>query len=110
MCEVTTHIRGLLYKDNQETSSKIKKKHERQKEYAQQNLQNFKNHEFMFWSPVVPIGYITENLAEIETLESIINGEYKKRIKQLQNLAKETTHDARNPFFRMLQIMEHLRE
>jgi len=109
LCEVTTHIRGVLYKNNQETISRIKKKHERQKEYAKKYLTNFKNHKFMFWSPVVPVGYITEHLKGIESLESIINGEYKKRIEQLRLLAKNTTHDARNPFFRMLQIMEHMR-
>jgi hypothetical protein len=109
LCEVTTHIRGVLYKNNQETISRIKKKHERQKEYARKYLTNFKNHKFMFWSPVVPVGYITEHLEEIESLESIINAEYKKRIEQLRLLAKNTTHDARNPFFRMLQIMEHMR-
>jgi hypothetical protein len=110
LCEVTTHILGLLYKDNQETVSKIKKKHECQKEYAEKQLANFKKHVFMFWSPVVPKGYITQHLNEIESLETIINGEYKKRIEQLRLLAKDTTHDTRNPFFRMLQIMEHMRE
>lgn len=110
LCEVTTHIRGLLYKDNKETINRINKKHLRQKEYANQHLKNFQNHSFMFWSPVVPVGFITENLSEIHTLESIINGEYKRRVEELRTLAHETTHDARNPFFRMLQIMEHLRE
>ena len=109
LCEVTTHIRGVLYKNNQETINRIKKKHERQIEYANKYLKNFKNHRFMFWSPVVPIGYITDHLQEIEGLELVINGEYKKRIEQLRLLARNTTHDARNPFFRMLQIMEHLR-
>jgi hypothetical protein len=46
----------------------------------------------------------------METLESVINGEYKKCIEQLRALAKEITHDVKNPFFRMLQIMEHMRE
>ena len=110
LCEVTTHIRGVLYKNNQETVSRIKKKHKRQKEYADKQLANFKNHVFMFWSPVVPVGYITEHLNEIESLEKIINGEYRKRIEQLRLLAKNTTHDSRNPFFRMLQIIEHMRE
>ncbi len=110
LCEVTTHIRGLLYKDNQETISKIKKKHKRQKEYADKYLKNFKNHIYMFWSPVVPVGYLTKHLSEIENLEIIINGEYKNRIEELRLLAKDTTYDARNPFFRMLQIMEHMRE
>ncbi len=109
LCEVTTHIRGLLYGNNQETINRIKKKHQRQKEYAKNHLKNFKNHRFMFWSPVVPVGYVTENLQKIKTLESVINGEYKNRIEQLRSQAKKTTHDVRNPFFRMLQILEHMR-
>ena len=109
LCEVTTHIRGLLYKDNKTTIIKIKKKHERQKEYAKERLSKFTSHKYMFWSPVVPVGYITEHLNNIEDLESIINGGYKRKVEALRALAKDTTHDARNPFFRMLQIMEHLR-
>ncbi len=109
LCEVTTHIRGLSYKNNQETVKRIKKKHERQKEYASKHLTNFKKHKFMFWSPVVPVGYITEHLNQIESLEAIINGEYKRCIEQLRLLAKNTTHDVNNPFFRTLQIMEHMR-
>ena len=110
LCEVTTHIRGVLYKNNQETVKRIKQKHERQKRYATEYLSKFEQHKFMFWSPVVPVGYITKNLAEINSLELVINGEYKRRIEELQKLAKSTTHDVRNPFFRILQIMEHLRE
>ncbi|MCY4363460.1 MAG: hypothetical protein OXE42_14990 [Gammaproteobacteria bacterium] len=110
LCEVTTHIRGLLYKNNQETVNRIKKKHERQKEYASIHLTNFKKHKFMFWSPVVPVGYITEHFDQMESLEVIINGEYKRRIEELRVLAKNTTHDVNNPFFRTLQIMEHMRE
>ncbi|GAA6183783.1 hypothetical protein [Aliiglaciecola sp. NS0011-25] len=110
LCEVTTHIRGLLYKDNKQTIIKIKNKHQRQKEYAEQYLDNFTNHKFMFWSPVVPVGYLTESLSDINTLESVINGEYKRRIEALREIASNTTHDARNPFFRMLQIIGHLRE
>ena len=110
LCEVTTHIRGLLYKNNQETVKRIKKKFVRQKAYAKTYLSNFNNHKFMFWSPVVPVGFITKNLEGIEGLELIINGRYKERVEQLMLLAKNTTHDARNPFFRRLQIIEHMRE
>jgi hypothetical protein len=110
VCEVTTHIRGVLYKNNQETVERVKKKHERQKKYASENLSNFKTIKFQFWSPVVPRGYITENLEKVKGLELIINGEYKKRIIQLQEKARDTTHDAKNPIFRVLQILEHLRD
>ncbi len=110
LCEVTTHIRGLLYQNNKETVRRIASKHRRQVEYAREYLANFSNHVFMFWSPVVPEGYITRGLRGIPGLELVINGEYKRRIEMLRELAKRTTHDTRNPFFRMLQILEHLRD
>lgn len=110
ICEVTTHIRGLLYKNNRETVVRIRRKHERQRQYAGKYLSNFKTIHYQFWSPVVPKGYITEHLAEIGTLELIINGEYKKRVLALQSLAAKETHDARNPVFRVLQVLEHLRD
>ena len=31
---------------------------------------------YQFWSPVVAVGFITENLATIKSLELIINGEH----------------------------------
>lgn len=109
-CEVTTHIKGLLYVSNEETVDRIARKHRRQIEYASQYRDNFKNHKFMFWSPRVPRGYITKKLSQISTLQLIINGEYTSRVNQLRSLAKEYTHDTQNPVFRMLQILEHLNE
>jgi hypothetical protein len=108
LCEVTTHIRGTLYGDNKMTVYRIRNKHVRLKQYSAIYLKQFKC-EYMFWSPVVPIGYITNNLAKIKGLQLIINGEYKKRFEELRVLASLTTHDARNPVFRVLQIMGHLR-
>lgn len=110
LCEVTTHIRGLLYVSNEETVARVAAKNKRQKAYAAKYLLNFKNQHFQFWSPVVPVGYLTTNLEQISGLEMIINGEYKKRIEKLQELAKSETYDARNPVFRVIQILEHLRD
>lgn len=109
VCEVTTHIRGLLYVNNQETIKRLTKKHERQKAYALKYLSNFENLRFQFWSPVVPVGYMTKSLAQIEGLELVINGQYRQQVEALRSLARQTTHDARNPVFRMLQILEHMR-
>ena len=109
LCEVTTHIRGLLYKSNAETVKRIRKKHARQRDYAATHLKAFPNISFMFWSPVVPVGYITEGLSGIEGLELVINEEYARRVAELRQLARTTTHDAGNDFFRSLQILEHLR-
>jgi hypothetical protein len=64
-CEVTTHIRGLLYKNNQETIARIKRKYERQRIYAKRYKDNFENHRFMFWSPYVPRGILTKGLSKM---------------------------------------------
>lgn len=76
---------------------------------ANRYLGNFRNHRFMFWSPVVPRGYMTRALAEIEGLELVINGDYKRRVDQLRMRAKKESQDTGNPFFRALQILESLR-
>ena len=110
MCEVTTHIRGLLYKDNKTSVERIAKKHERQKEYADEHLLPiFDVIRYQFWSPVVPVGYLTTHLAEIDSLELVINTEYARRVEELQLLAKKLKNDTGNPFFRALQIIGHLR-
>ncbi len=109
LCEVTTHIRGLLCKSNAETIKRIRKKHARQRDYAAKHLKAFSSISFMFWSPVVPVGYITEGLLGIEGLELVINQEYARRVAELRQLARTAFYDAGNDFFRALQILEHLR-
>jgi len=109
LCEVTTHIRGVLYKNNITTVSKINIKYKRQKEYADKYLSDFPKRYFMFWSPVVPEGYVTKELEKIDGLELVINKKYTQCIDELRIKAKELTNDVGNPFFRMLQILEHLK-
>ena len=84
LCEVTTHLLGILYKNNKETVDRVRRKHERQRKYASDFLSTFKTHRFMFWSPVVPVGYITTNLSQIEGLELFINGRYRKSVDSLR--------------------------
>lgn len=109
LCEVTTHIRGVLYKNNITTVNKINIKYKRQKEYANKYLSDFPKRYFMFWSPVVPKGYVTKELEKIDGLELVINVKYTQCIDELRLKAKELTNDVGNPFFRMLQILEHLK-
>ena len=110
LCEVTTHVTGLLIGSNAKTVEKITAKHERQRAYAAEYLDNFTHHRFMFWSPVVPRGYLTEHLSKIDGLELIINGVYKEKVEQLRLRARAEAQDTSNPFFRSLQILEHLRD
>ncbi|MBN1584467.1 MAG: hypothetical protein JXA89_27425 [Anaerolineae bacterium] len=109
ICEVVTHLDGIKYGNNATTIERIKKKHERQRDYAREHLSDFEP-VFMLWSPVVPVGYLTEYLGAIKTLELCINGTYSECIDELRDQARSTTRDAGNPFFRALQILEHLRE
>jgi len=57
----------------------------------------------------VPVGFITTELAKFPELKLVINGEYTRRVSQLQELAGSVTYDARNPVFRLLQILANLR-
>lgn len=109
LCEVTTHIRGLQYKSNEETIARVRKKHLRQRAYAERYLASFRQREYSLWSPVVPEGALTTGLAKIQGLTLVINQEYAKRVEELRSLARENAHDSGNDFFRALQILEHLR-
>jgi hypothetical protein len=112
ICEVVTHILGLLYGSSREaTVQRIQEKYDRQKEYASERLRQFRsNQHFMLWSPVVHEGYVSEKLSQIEGLELVINEEYAKRIKKLQQLAESASHNEGNPAFRLLQILGHMRK
>ena len=110
ICEVTTHLDGLQYGTYKATIQRIKDKFGRQKLYADKHLTHFKNIHCMFWSPVVREGILTKALAEINGLQLIINGAYTREVRKLQLQAKNTTRETGNPFFRVLQLLAHLRE
>ncbi len=110
LCEVTTHVDGLLYGSNAKSVETIDKKYQKQRAYAGQYLANFKYHRFMFWSPVVPRGYLTTHLAQIEGLELIINGDYKRRVQMLLDKARREKQRTGNPVFRTFQILGALRD
>lgn len=109
VCEVTTHIRGLRYGSNAETVARIAKKHRRQKQYADQHLRRFPHRTYSLWSPVVPQGYLTEHLQELDGLELVINEEYARRVDELRAEARTRTNIEGNDAFRVLQILERLR-
>jgi hypothetical protein len=108
LCEVATHLEGLNYGSYAETVKRVLAKHDRQRAYAQSNLAAFANLRFMLWSPRVPIGALTKAL-DRDGLELVVNEKYAECVGCLRRLARKTTKDIGNPFFRSLQIMEHLR-
>lgn len=107
LCEVSTHLDGLNYGDG--TIERIRSKLKHQRGYAASVLSSFKVHRFMLWSPRVAVGAKTKALSEIDDLELVVNEAYTARVNQLRALARETTKDIGNPFFRSLQLLEHLR-
>jgi hypothetical protein len=110
LCEVTTHICGLLYgSSKEETIDRISNKYQRQQRYAREHLTHFKDVRFMLWSPVVQKG-VRQELEKLTGLELVINGDYKRRVEEMRRIAAKETYDAKNPFFRILQILEHMRD
>lgn len=111
LCEVATHLQGLEYGTGYEGSiQKVADKLARQRRYAEANLEPFPSRHFMFWSPVIPRGRLLDGLTAIEGLELVANEIYAGRVRKLRELAATMTKDVGNPFFRTLQILEHLRE
>ena len=109
LCEVTTHLDGLLYTNSRITIETVKKKYKKQREYAESHLSGFPSRHYMFWSPVVSAG-IARELEKIEGLELVINSNYASYIGLLQEFAKRVTYDTGNPAVRILQILGHLRK
>ncbi len=108
LCEVTTHLDGLLYVNAKTTIERIKRKYENLKRYAKDYLSDFPNPHFMFWSPVVSAGVEME-LDQIQGLELVINDRYSASVDELLERASKVTYDTNNPAFRILQILGHLR-
>ena len=109
LCEVTTHILGMLINDVPFTITKVTNKHEAQRAYAEARLKEFKVR-YMLWSPVVTSKKLIAAFNSIAGLEIIINGQYKQRVAQLRAVARKQTYEMGNPFMRTLQILEHLRD
>lgn len=109
LCEVTTHLLGTRYGTATETVGRIAKKHQVQKRYANKYLHAFPNRQYMYWSLRVPEGPIVDGLQNISSLTLVINSDYAAAVEELRKLARKETFDSGNPFFRILQILEHLR-
>jgi hypothetical protein len=106
ICEITTHLDGLLIPNAEVTVEKLRDKHRRQKIYADQYLKGF-TARYMFWSPVVRSGLVSK-LKEIG-FDLFVNEAYSEAIGKLRDKARVSTSDVNNAAFRVLQILEHLR-
>ena len=77
-------------------------------DYANSRLELFNNKRYQFWSPIVGLS-LKKEISKIN-FELITNEDYSKKINELINIAKTTTKDYGNSFFRVLQIMGHLKK
>ena len=110
MCEVTTHVRGLNYGASIEDAiKKVRDKFKNQRDYAEKHFPGFK-HRYMFWSPNVPRGRLLDRLNDIDRLQLVVNGDYKGAIEQLKEKARNEKQPTQNPAFRLLQILESMRD
>ena len=110
MCEVTTHLRGMNYgTSTTDTIEKVCRKFKKQQQYAKQYFPDFKV-TYMFWSPYVPCGGLLNQLREIKGLELVVNGDYKATVEKLKQKARKEKQTTQNPAFRLLQILESVRD
>lgn len=115
LCEVATHLGGLNYGEGKEHTIKtLSKKIKAFHDYGTKTLPESRII-CMFWSPYVPVGYLTKSLEKMKrqfdfNVELIINEEYTSRVNELKERAKRETRKRGEPFFRVLQILEHLRD
>ena len=117
LCEVATHLGGLLYSGgNPGTKKTVERKFHAMFRYASRVYPDWEC-TFMLWAPYVPKGILTEFLQELKArlsearrnIEVVINGEYTRRVEQLRESAKGDQRDRGEPFYRALQILENLR-
>lgn len=132
-CEVVTHLNGLHYNgtpdtdewaeygndDYQYTLQRLWEKFQQDYGLLTDVFDRADTYVLQFWSPVVPQGYLTDGLAELQrrfeaehdvTIELVVNGEYANRINDLREKASTTQKSYDEPAFRFLQILEHLRD
>jgi len=116
LCEVATHLRGLLYGDsNAATVERVSHKIKLAAAFA---AANFPDREpvFILWAPTVSWGLVRE-LARLQAdpfareiaIKFIFNHDYTACIRRLRDVARHNIKTTDEPAFRLLQILEHLR-
>lgn len=105
LCEVTTHVKGI----DPKAVARIEAKFGRQRAFAKRH---FKDHDKVFelWSPYVPRGDRLDRLSQIRGLDLVVNAEYARRVRELEERARKSAEPTGNDAFRLLQILGHLKE
>ncbi len=120
LCEVTTHIGGMLYPGaggTDGTVAKLRAKLTRAQEFAAVTFPGDSLH-FEIWSPRVAKGKLTKAFEALEAealgagldLEFVINENYTENLRQLATHAQHNSSATSEPAYRMLQVLTHLRD
>ena len=118
VCEVVTHLAGALYsgKTSDETVSRIEKKFRRHRAWVARSFAEFPSPTFMLWSPYVAVGAKTTAFEEMSKawpgpgrFECWINAAYADAMKELIRLAAGEEKQRGEEFYRVLQLLTHLR-
>lgn len=132
-CEVVTHLDGVNYNGTPDTDDWAEYGNDTYQYTLQRLWEKFQQdyalltdvfdradtYALQFWSPVVPEGYLTDGLAELQrrfeaqhdvAIDLVVNAEYADRVKDLRQRASTTKKSYDEPAFRFLQILEHLRD
>ena len=129
LCQVTTHLGGMLYAGESKQSApdkpgrsydgtvaKIRDKWNRDIHYVEECLDGFET-ELMLWTLKASEEHVVKPLTALAaklmkkhpvTISIIANAEYAGRIRQLEAKAKRTTKETGNSAFRVLQILARL--
>lgn len=116
MCEVATHLDGLLYgrAGSSGTLVKVQTKVERAVAFGERTFPE-QDRRFEWWSPKVGPTLlagldelVTELVSPGTTIEFVVNEEYSRRVERLLEEAAKATKATPEPFFRSLQILTHL--
>src|SRR5512137_1615445 len=84
---------------------------------VRRDFRDFDNPTFMIWSPYVAAGAKVDGLREMArewptdhgSLKLVINGEYTSAMQSLLDLAARDDGHTEEPFYRMCQLLTHLR-
>jgi len=120
VCEVITHIGGALYSgpnSKDETVKRVSEKFNRHRSWVSAAFPEFPGPVFMLWSPYVPVGAKTAAFEDMAatwpgpgSLELRINGNYAEAMRELVASAGREEKQRGEEFYRMLQLLTHLRD
>lgn len=119
ICEVTTHIGGMLYPGTgggNGTVAKLRAKIGRARDFAAVTFPGDLLR-FEVWSPRVPRGKLTAAFEELEAeargmdmdLSFVMNDDFTEKVRELTDHARRNSSPTNEPAYRMLQVLTHLR-